>query len=353
MPESQESMMIQPDIPQSSAADQPETSGRFESSRVVDSISLRTFAFWLLPLVVAFLISSCSTDPGDSSQSLAAAHPDSLNKDGAISDGELQPLMSTFGAIRLLVQPLASGRNVDVLLAPGISPHAYSPKPSDVRHVREAMLLIYAHPDVDGWTSSMTDGARLALFQQEGDGMEEVEQTSVPADGHHHSDDPHYWTDPVAANQAIRLLSDTICDLDSNRCAATRRQATAFSARIDSVQTMLQERIASSEVECVITAEPFMDRFLERFGVEYFGPISRSPELEPSPAGLAALIRAANEHGCSRLVVPSFQENRFAKRLAKEHDWEIIAVDALATEASSYEEYLGQLASAILARTND
>lgn len=345
--------MIPQANPRSSAVAGLKTSARLGSSRAADSARLHSWALWVLPLVLGVLFTSCSGEPSDSAQSSASSFPDSLTQDVASREGGLQPLMTTFGAIKLLVQPLASGRNVGVLLAPGISPHAYSPKPSDVRNVREAILLIYAHPDVDGWTSSMTNGARLALFQREGNALEDVEPVSGPTGSHDHSDDPHYWTDPVAAGRAIRLLSDAICDIDPSRCAATRRQATAFSARIDSVQTMLQERFSSNEVECVVTAEPFLDRFLERFGVKHFGPISRSPELEPSPAGLAALIRAAKENGCSGLIVPSFQENRFAKRLAEEHDWEIIEVDALATEASSYEEYLVQLASAILARTND
>lgn len=311
---------------------------------------IRHSAFsWLSILAFGAIISGCAVDSPNATEDLTSGAEDSLTRNKSFQEGELAPLMATFAAIRLLVEPLAGERHVDVLLDPGVSPHAYSPKPSDVRNVRRSLLLVYAHQDVDGWTSSLTDGNRFALFSPSDSEME----TQGRNTDHSHGDDPHFWTDPVAATLAVRALSDQLCSLDPDRCAATRRQATAFSARIDSTQKAIESRFSASNLECVITAEPFLDRFLDRFGISHIGPVSRSPELEPSPAGLASLLREAKRRNCSLLVVPSFQENRFTQRLARDNEWEIIEVDALATRASSYEDYLDLLATAILASTND
>lgn len=280
----------------------------------------------------------------------------------SVPEDSQDTIVVSFEALRLITEPLAGDIPVHALLAEGVSPHAYAPRPSEIARLNRAPLVIFAHPWVDGWISDLAGGDHVSLFGDSSDldgrsveGFEEGDQSTSNDHGHHHdhggSDDPHRWNDPSAVIEALPRLSDALCGIDPDSCPVIRRRAAVFASRLASLQDSLAQEMsrkaASGEESCYITAQPFMDQFLDHFNVPYVGPLSVSADVEPSPSSLSRLLIDAEERKCDRLIVQTALENRLERRLAEERGWSIIEVDPLGYGASSYQQYLVGLHEAL------
>ncbi len=173
----------------------------------------------------------------------------------------------------------------------------------------------------------------------------------------HEGPDPHLWTDPVRVQEALPVLTDALCTVYPEQCATMRKRSADFSSTLraleDSLGHVAAEWQSGHEGTCFITAQPFMDRFLERFQFQFVGPLSLSPDVEPSPASLSALVSDASHRGCRILIVQDALENRLEKRLAAEQGWTLVTVDPVGGFASSYAAYLGRLMEALTDASND
>ena len=246
--------------------------------------------------------------------------------------------MTSFDAIRLVVEPLAGDLSVESLLPPGTSPHAYSPRPSEARRMQEAALVIHAHASIDGWVVNLAPEKAFALF-----GAEEIEPHTT--DPTHR--DAHYWTDPVSVSRSLQPLADALCDVRPEGCAGFRRRATVLRAAVDSLDQALTVLSAQRNSACIISSEPFADRMLERYAIPHVGPLRISADVPPTPTRMSRLIQEAQRTGCRRLLVQSAFENRMEHQLAQEQDWEIVEVDPLGAAAPDLLTYLSDLFDAL------
>ncbi len=264
---------------------------------------------------------------------------------------EAPQVVATLPVIKLIVEPILGDLSVVTLLPDGATPHVYQPKPSDIRLLGDSQLIVSAHEHIDGWSATLSDTPHFALFESAAESESSYEGSEVF--------NPHYWSDPNSVLRVIPDLVNELCAVFEDKCPALRRRATALSVRIDSMSSHLEHVFhptlevdssslgAEVKTACYITAQPFIDRYIDRFGLERLGPISQEAEQEPTPAGLAALLETAERRQCQTLVVQKALDNRAILNLARDLKWDVIVVDPLGVTATSYEDYLGSLASSL------
>lgn len=106
----------------------------------------------------------------------------------------------------------------DVLLPPGSSPHHYALKPSDVRKLAKADLIVWVGPDLEVFLSKTVQNSEtdvLTLLPGEFKEEEHAGETEEEHAHHHHDheQDPHLWMDPmqvmVIAEKLVTQLSKT------------------------------------------------------------------------------------------------------------------------------------------------
>lgn len=254
---------------------------------------------------------------------------------------ESPDVMTSIPILSLIVEPIVGDLSVETLLSTGVSPHSYQPRPSEMQRLQTASLVVTAHEDVDGWAGSMAGERTFVLFG--------AESAAGQAENSDTSHDAHFWSNPDDVVRAIPQLVDRLCSMRPASCPAFRRRATMLSVRIDSVATVIGELFESQTPRpCVITAQPFVDRYLDRFDIARIGPITQSPEYEPSPASLSGVLENAQMSECSTLLLQNTVANSFMMRLAVENQWRTITLDALGGEATSYEEYLLEIARTLV-----
>ena len=131
--------------------------------------------------------------------------------------------LSTFGDLAKTI----GGEHVEVetVAPPRFNPHFIEPRPSDVRRVKRADLLVHAGLDLELWRGPLVDaagnrrvfpGAEGELDLSRGIPLLEVPdraQTRAEGDIHLYGN-PHYWLDPENGKRMAQAICDKLCLVD-------------------------------------------------------------------------------------------------------------------------------------------
>ena len=104
-------------------------------------------------------------------------------------------LVATIHPLSLLLRDLAPAeRQVACIVPAGVSPHVFSPKPSDAERCMDALLLLSVAESLDAWAGNLPVKNHVQLQTL-------IAQKHLIAahehPGHDHGDyDPHFWMDP-------------------------------------------------------------------------------------------------------------------------------------------------------------
>jgi ABC-type Zn uptake system ZnuABC Zn-binding protein ZnuA/ABC-type Mn2+/Zn2+ transport system permease subunit len=121
------------------------------------------------------------------------------------------------------------GRQVRVtqLLQPNTDPHDYEPRPSDLRAVAEADVVLASGGDLDRWIGDVAEQSGTdAAVVDTGAGR------PVTLEGDDGAD-PHWWHDPANARHAVGRIRDAIAAAAPDRAAAAAAGAEAYQGKID------------------------------------------------------------------------------------------------------------------------
>jgi zinc transport system substrate-binding protein len=115
-------------------------------------------------------------------------------------------VLSSVKPINLIVQELTNGVSESSYLVPqSASPHDYALRPSDIKKIKNADMIIWYGNDLEPFLSKVLADQKNVItisefssvdfyhFDQHGDDAHAEES------GHHHNTDPHFWLGPKEA----------------------------------------------------------------------------------------------------------------------------------------------------------
>ncbi len=164
-----------------------------------------------------------------------------------------EELWPSGGAKRVLVSfpPLycftknIADKDVDVrCLLTAQGPHDFSPRPNDVRLVREADLILINGLGLDEWVVKMLKNGKGNLVEV-AEGIPEkllkptAEGESHADDGHGHKhgpEDPHVWLGPPQAKAMVDVIAAKLAELDTKNKARYGERAEAYKKELDDLQ---------------------------------------------------------------------------------------------------------------------
>ncbi len=228
------------------------------------------------------------------------------------------------------------------LLPAGSSPHAFEPRPSDVRAVTQARLLIYGAPNLDEWVTRIPDVPRTSLMSHLPDSMALPYGAETP--------NPHFWVDPLAVKEVIGPLAKLLCALDETVCDEIRRNAVTMQNGLDSLFLRLDSELTGLRSSGLIVSHPFLDYFSARFGLQSVNIVEGSGNLEPSARELARLIESVAHAEYVAVVTERSEPSSAARTVAEATGLPLVSVDPLGGRngENSYESIVSDLASALV-----
>jgi len=208
-----------------------------------------------------------------------------------------------------------------LLLPGGSSPHSFALRPSQMRALHHADLIVWIGPELESFLAkSLRDpnlrtktlqltklpGINLLPARKGGSWGED------PDEEHRHGGiDPHLWLDPANARQLLNALSARLIQLDPRHAARYRANAAAEKRKISALQHRLKQQLVPLRQSPYLVFHDAYQYFEQAFGLHPLGALAIHPEQAPG----ARRIREMRRQIKNRNVRCVFSEPQFEPRL--------------------------------------
>ena len=222
------------------------------------------------------------------------------------------------------------GENVQVemIIPPGVEPHAWEPKPSDVTKISRADVFIYIGPAMEPWVENLlkaTRGERLKVVEASR-GLPLLEaKDSQPAHptnqgpGREGQVDPHLWLDFSLDVKIVDAIAAAFAEKDPGEGSRHRANAEAYKLRLDALDKKFQSSLSSCRQRQIILGGHSAYSYLaKRYGLQQIPLYGISPNAEPTPKKLTMVINAAKNHGAKYIFFEELVNPKLAQVLAQE-----------------------------------
>jgi zinc/manganese transport system substrate-binding protein len=240
------------------------------------------------------------------------------------------------------------GRRVDVhqILKPNADPHEYEPRPSDVKTVADAALVVRSGGEVDDWLQDVIDNAG-------GDAPVLTLSDHVRARKDEAGDvDPHWWQDPRNAELAVKAIQRALARADPRGAGAYRRNAARYLkrlARLDRQTAACIDRIPP-RLRKLVTTHDALGYYAARYGLEVIGAVipSLSTQAQPSAGDIQRLVDQVKRTGVKAIYPESSINPKLEQAIARESGATTGAplwADSLGPAGSSGATYIDSIAA--------
>ena len=241
----------------------------------------------------------------------------------------------------------AGGRRADVrqILRPNSDPHDYEPRPSDVKALSEADLVVRSGGDVDEWLDGLVDDA--------GSDAPVLDLSKVVRTRRRDGElDPHWWQDPRNAELAVAAIRDRLVEADPAGASAYRANAERYLARLarlDRATAACIDRIPPARRKLVTTHDA-LGYYADRYGLEVIGSVlpSLSTQAQPSARDVQALVDQIRRTGVRAIYPESSINPKLERAVARESGASVggaLWADSLGPEGSSGATYVESVES--------
>ncbi|MFP4131251.1 metal ABC transporter substrate-binding protein [Thiohalospira sp.] len=237
--------------------------------------------------------------------------------------------------------------NVEVLTPPDRDAHALEARPTMVRALRDAHLLVAEGADLEvGWLPAALRRAGNADIQSGADGYFEAaaqveligQESADRSEGHvHPAGNPHVHMDPVRMQRIAGALADRMARLDPANSDAYWERASAFRDAVDERLDDWRERLADHPGAILYHKDG--NYLLERFEVPVRGYAEPKPGIPPTARHIRDLVRKfEGEDGV--VIHTRFQDGSAPGTLGDRLDWPVAEVPLEPPVDAATEGYL-------------
>ncbi|OCQ50679.1 High-affinity zinc uptake system protein ZnuA precursor [Photorhabdus australis subsp. thailandensis] len=189
--------------------------------------------------------------------------------------------------------------DTQVLLPDGASPHDYALKPSDLKKINQADLVVWVGPEMEVFLSKplakVPQDKQLALAQlptikqlllkNDEDLHEPDQHKHEDGDGHeHHSHgeyNMHIWLSPKIVKQAAQAIHDQLLIHYPNKKAALDVNLRKFNAQLTQTDKNIANILKSVRGKGYFVFHDAYGYFEQHYGLTPLGHFTINPEIQP------------------------------------------------------------------------
>ncbi len=235
-------------------------------------------------------------------------------------------IVSTIKPIQLIVEEIAgSGVENSLLLPQGASPHHFRLKPSDIRRMWQADLVLWVGPKLESFLDQQIQ--RISA------------QKAVVSLGHGlivFEGDAHIWLDPQIAAEMGRRIAQALISIDRKNSEKYTQNLEKWSQKMNAIDRQMVSLFDSVKSPAYILQHRSLDYFEARYKLTHLGILNSGAEHQTSVKNLISIdeLLASGRAKCV-LLEPGFPKS-FVNSLNISKRSHIIQFDPLMHDAEDY-----------------
>jgi zinc transport system substrate-binding protein len=209
------------------------------------------------------------------------------------------------------------GDSIDVvnLTPPGAEPHDVELTPRDVEKIQNADLVLYLG-------SGFQPALEHAVEGRSGPSLDllDGQELLTGADEEQGAYDPHVWLDPSRFAAMVTLIG---AQLHLEPAAAR------LVAKLEALDSELADGLAHCRRHEIVTSHAAFGYLAKRYGLKQLALTGLSPEAEPSPRDLEALVDEVKRIDATTVFFETLVSSKLADTVAREAGAKTAVLDPL------------------------
>ncbi|MFW9736546.1 zinc ABC transporter substrate-binding protein ZnuA [Vibrio parahaemolyticus] len=221
-------------------------------------------------------------------------------------------VLTSIKPIQLMVTELTEGVSTpEVLVQSNASPHDYSLRPSDVKKVASADLVIWYGHDLEPFLEKVVSNrsSTLTLSEIPNLALREFDsEHSHDHDGHDHgSHDPHFWLGIKPVKQVAQAVVNKLAEIDPANAKTYSNNLVKFEEQLAARDKEIEQQLAPVKNQGYFVFHDAYGYFEERYQLNNLGHFTVTPDRKP---GAKTLIQIRKTLGSGN-VACVFSEPQF------------------------------------------
>lgn len=221
--------------------------------------------------------------------------------------------------------------DVSMLLLPGVEPHTFEPKPTDIVRINEADIFVYTGRFMEPWAEDIIKGVTnkklIVVDASKGTQM-------IPAVFHDEDEpagalDPHIWLDFDNAKIMARNIAEALETRDQPDKVFFAQKADEYNKRLTELDTAFRKTLAACKRREVIYGGHYAFGYVaKRYGLRYLAAQGVSPDAEPTAKDLARLVDQIKKNNIRYVFYEELTSPKIAETIARETDAKLLLLNA-------------------------
>jgi ABC-type Zn uptake system ZnuABC Zn-binding protein ZnuA/ABC-type Mn2+/Zn2+ transport system permease subunit len=219
---------------------------------------------------------------------------------------------------------VVGGDAIDVtqILQPNTDPHDYEPRPSDVEATAGADVVFENGDNLDAWMAKVVQdsGGSPTVVDLGADVPVKMPGETTGAEASRY--DPHWWHDPLNAEEAVSQIRDTLVPADPAHRSAFDANAETYLAQLQRLDAGIKKcfQQVPPDQRKLVTDHDAFGYFAQRYDIQVVGAVipSQTTQAEPNAKELAALAELIRKEHVKAIFPESSLSPKLAQAIASE-----------------------------------
>ncbi|MFB2890884.1 zinc ABC transporter substrate-binding protein ZnuA [Aeromonas veronii] len=261
-----------------------------------------------------------------------------------------------------------------VLLPTGASPHDFSLRPSDIRSINSADLVVWVGPELEGFMAkplanhphalALTQVEGMSLFNyatqdshdshdhyDHGHAAHEHGDHDEGHEGHHHEGvDPHIWLGPTQAKVIAKAIASELGKVDPANQARYDANLAAFDTKVDAKDKVIAGQMKAVNEKGYFVFHEAYGYWERHYGMSSKGHFTVSPERRPGAKTLVDIRKALEEKQASCIYAEPQFSPAVIESVARNTGAKVLLLDEVGEQVplgpDGYPQFMQQLADA-------
>jgi ABC-type Zn uptake system ZnuABC Zn-binding protein ZnuA len=249
--------------------------------------------------------------------------------------------VSSFSTILTEVVERVGGEKVKVTahVKPGVDPHEFDPKPSDLQVVSRSQLVLLSAKHMEGYVGKLKEatGGKVRIVEvgnefpslklegghhhhHHGHGRKEAKGEGEAHDHAHAVEDPHWWHSVGNVQRAVRIVRDELAKISPGDKAVFSRNADAYLEELKALEKWVRAKVAElpRNQRKLVTSHDAFQYFAREHGFTIYAVEGLSTAEQPSSKKVAEMISAIKKEGVKAIFPESIQNPKVLTEITRE-----------------------------------